>query len=300
MAHASSPPPALNWTIVGQGAIGLLSACRLKLANIPVSLWLREPAPLSITYAGRRLTFSPAIAPLHAVLVPVKSYAVVDAVTTLSPYLAPNAQLVISHNGMGTIEQIQPLLQPEQGLWFLITTHGALKQPNGVQHTGQGNSVLAALNPAALKQQDAVIQAMDIALGPVQRVDDITPFLWQKLAINAVINPLTAIHNCKNGALAAVEFTAQINTVLQEVCQLAAACGVALDFATMQQRVQQVIHNTAENFSSMQQDISHQRSSEIDAITGYIVQHATSKGIAVPANKQLLHQVQQLQIGYGR
>lgn len=300
MAQSTPAHSALNWAVVGQGAIGLLAASRLHLSGNNVALWLRQPASVRLNFNDTSLTFSPAKAPLNAVLVPVKSYAVLDAVSSLLPALTANAQIVLSHNGMGTIEQVLPLLQPEQGLWFLTTTHGALKQPDRVIHTGQGQSVLAALNPAALLHQETVVHAMDIALGPVQLVDDIQPYLWQKLAINAVINPLSAIHNCKNGSLSAKQFTQQIDTILREVCQVAAGCGVEMDFASTLQRVQFVMKNTAENFSSMQQDISHKRRSEIDAINGYIVHHATRLGIAVPANKQLLQQVQQLQADYGR
>jgi len=300
MAQVSPPQHELNWTIVGQGAIGLLSACRMQQAGVAVSLWLRQAATLRITFLDHSLSFQPASPPLNAVLIPVKSYAVIDAATMLLPYLTPDAQLVISHNGMGTIEQLRRLLKPTQGLWFLTTTHGALKQSQSVRHTGVGKSVMAALNAAALAQQQAVVNAMDIALGPVQLVEDIQPYLWQKLAINAVINPLTAIHHCKNGALAAAHFDTQINAILHEVCQVAQACGVALDFASTLQQVQQVIKNTAENFSSMQQDNSHKRRSEIDAISGYIVKQAADLGIAVPENKQLLQHVQQLQADYGR
>jgi 2-dehydropantoate 2-reductase len=300
VAQNTPTPPALSWSIVGQGAIGLLAASRLRHSGTAVSLWLRQPHPVCIRVAGHRLQFEPASAPLNAVLVPVKSYAVVDAITSLLPALAPDAQLVLSHNGMGTIEHILPLLQPNQGLWFLTTTHAALKQTDTVLHTGQGQSVLAALNSAALVRQAAVRQAMDAALGPIRLVDDIAPFLWQKLALNAVINPLTALHNCRNGTLAEPRFATEITAILQEVCQVAHACGIALNYSDVWARLQQVIAATAENFSSMQQDIQYQRRTEIDAINGFIVQQAAQAHIAVPHNKLLLQQILQRQHAYGR
>lgn len=295
MALGSSAQPALSWCVVGQGAIGLLAASQLKLAKQPIRLWLRQPAAIDITFNQHTLHFHSAIAPLNAVLVPVKSYSVVDALHSLLPALSADAQLVLSHNGMGTIEHVLPLLLPTQGLWFLTTTHGALKQGNNVLHTGQGDSVLAPLNAAAKTHLPQVQQAMNIALGPLVVVDNIQPFLWQKLAINAVINPLTALHNCRNGALADSRYQQHIDAILLEVCQVATACGYPLDFAQTQANVQRVIHNTALNFSSMQQDISHQRRSEIEAISGYIVQQAAQHNISVPHNRQLLQQILALQ-----
>lgn len=295
MAQNSPPQPTLNWAIVGQGAIGLLAASRLQLAGWPVQLWLRQPAPVDICFNQQPLHFACATAPITAVLIPVKSYAVLSAVQALLPVLTPDAQLVLSHNGMAATEHILPLLSPAQGLWFLTTTHGALKQGATVRHTGQGQSVLAPLNPAAKNQLLAVQQAMDIALGPVTLTDNILPFLWHKLAINAVINPLTALNNCSNGELAKEQYQPQISQILTEVCQVAAAAGYPLQYAQILEKVQQVIQSTAANFSSMQQDIAHRRRTEIDAINGYIVTQAALYNIDVPYNIELTQQVLQLQ-----
>lgn len=295
MAQNSPAQPALSWTVVGQGAIGLLAASRFKLAGWPVQLWLRQPAPVDICFNQQPLHFACATAPLSAVLIPVKSYAVLSAVQALLPVLTPDAQLVLSHNGMAATEHILPLLGPAQGLWFITTTHGALKQGAAVRHTGQGQSVLAPLNTAAKNQHLAVQQAMDIALGPVRLTDNILPFLWHKLAINAVINPLTALYNCNNGELAKAQYQPLISQILTEVCQVAEVAGYPLQYAQMLEKVQQVIQSTAANFSSMQQDIIHKRRTEIDAINGYIVTQAARYNIAVPFNTQLMQQVLQLQ-----
>lgn len=300
VAQNSPAQSALSWTVVGSGAIGLLAASRLQLAGYPVRLWLRQPATIGIQFQQQPLKFLPAAPPLNAVLVPVKSYALLEAVTTLLPHLSADAQLVLSHNGMGSIEQVLPLLAPQQGLWFLTTTHGALKRAHSILHTGLGQSVLAPLNSAAQAHSSAVTAAMDSALGPVTLTEDIQPFLWQKLAINAVINPLTALHNCNNGELAQPQYQQHISAILHEVCQVAAAAGYTLHYDLMLARIHGVIHSTAANFSSMQQDIVHQRRTEIDAINGYIVAQATRFNIAVPYNTQLQQQLLQLQQGYGR
>ncbi|GAB60505.1 ketopantoate reductase family protein [Rheinheimera nanhaiensis] len=293
MAPSSPAQRPLSWTVVGSGAIGSLAACRLKQAGYAVSLHLKQPRSHTIDFAGSQLHFPAATPPFTAVLIPVKSYAVIDAVQSLLPHLTSNAQLVLSHNGMGTLEHILPLLAPSQGLWFLTTTHGALKQQHSLLHTGQGQSVLSALNVAAKAYTPAVLPAMETALGPVTLVDDITPFLWQKLAINAAINPLTAIYNCRNGALLQAQFEPLLTAAITEVQQVAAACGVVMD-DSLQQKVLQVIAATAENFSSMQQDIANKRRTEIEAINGYVVQQAARFGIAVPHNNNMLAQVLRL------
>lgn len=299
MAHTTSPQPTLSWTVVGQGAIGLLAASRMTVSGKPVSLWLRQPMALNIDFIQPHQTqnihFLPASTPLTAILLPVKSHAVVAAVTQLLPHCSADAQLVLSHNGMGTIEQVLPMLGQKQGLWFLTTTHAALRRNNAVIHSGAGQSVLAPLNAGALPYLTQIQDAMNKALGPLLSVDDIWPYLWQKLAINAVINPLTAINNCRNGELAQPQFRAQIASITEEVCKVSAASGYPLPYPATLEKILQVISTTAQNFSSMQQDIVHQRRTEIDAITGYIARQATRFGIAVPHNHTLLQQVQKLE-----
>lgn len=51
--------------------------------------------------------------------------------------------------------------------------------------------------------------------------------------------------------------------------------------------VEQVIESTAENISSMLQDVRALRHTEIDYITGYLLKRARAHGIAVPENARL-------------
>lgn len=307
MAQHSPAQPPLTWHIAGKGAIGLLAACHLTDAGIPVQLLQRQPlTQYNVDFAGRHYRFNAATLhtlhkthpPIQTILVPVKSYDVVEAITGFQSKLSADAQLVLSHNGMGTIEQVLPLLQSTQGLWFLTTTHGALKQGQTLTHTGFGQSILSPLNSAAKTTRLAISSAMQTALGPLQLTENIWPFLWQKLAINAVINPLTALHNCKNGALADAVFSEQIQALLQEICQLAKLSGINMVFAEITQKVQQVIQSTSANYSSMRQDVAHQRRTENDAISGFIVRQGARFGLSLPHNKALYSQMQALEQRY--
>ncbi len=46
---------------------------------------------------------------------------------------------------------------------------------------------------------------------------NITQALWNKLAINCAINPLTAIHQCLNGKLAAESYRSILDSIIEEV-----------------------------------------------------------------------------------
>jgi 2-dehydropantoate 2-reductase len=58
--------------------------------------------------------------------------------------------------------------------------------------------------------------------------------------------------------------------------------------------VREVITGTADNHSSMLQDVQQGRPTEIDYITGYLLQVAAQYQVAAPLNNDLLEQVKNL------
>jgi len=279
----------LAWSVVGQGAIGLLAACRLHLHGNDVSLWLREPAPLSVNFSTLehqqyRCDFLPTTGPIQHSVVAVKAYAVASCLAQLKPYLSHHAQLIISHNGMPDLDSLRQFAEVDQGIWFLSTSHGALRKKGTIQHTGLGQSILSPLNQAAALETGVVVDAMQVALGPVTLTENIMPALWRKLAVNAVINPLTTLLNCRNGALADPHYARTIHRLVTEVCTLAELEGIALPFDTTLQHVYHVIQATANNYSSMHQDRAQSRPLELAAITGFILKTAAKHHLTMSEN----------------
>jgi 2-dehydropantoate 2-reductase len=113
--------------------------------------------------------------------------------------------------------------------------------------------------------------------------------LWQKLAVNCVINPLTALHRCPNGELNNdPERSSQVAALCREVREIACAAGMAAAVADLHQIVTQVISSTATNRSSMLQDVLAGRPTEIDYINGYLVKIADAQHLEASMNRRLL------------
>lgn len=281
------------WLVVGKGAIGLLAASRWQLCQQPVLLWQKQPKSLCYRFSSGSQDYAMMLqnaqsGPFDKVLVPLKAYDVVDAVKSLLPMLSDEAQIVLCHNGMGTLDAVQSLLGASQGLWFASTTHGAYK-PHALhlRHTGFGSTILAPCNQAARHCSWQLDQELSQAFSPLTLVDDITPYLWRKLAINAVINPLTALHNCRNGELNNAAFQLQIKNLLAEFVLVASACGQSFSQDELHRQLQQVQTSTAQNFSSMQQDVAQGRRTELGAITGYLLHQAALHQLQLPAHQAL-------------
>lgn len=288
--------------IVGQGAIALLAASQCALAGYPCYLQGRAAAsqtamPLDFRRGQQNFPLLLSLRPAHVskvavLLVCVKAYDAVAACRQWLPLLADDGCLVLCHNGMGTADAVTAMLGKSQQLWLASTTHGALKTgPHRLVHTGLGGTSMGPANLAA-KQAFAtpaatLIDAMQAALAPITLTPNIAELLWQKLLVNLVINPLTALHQCRNGELLAAEFQPRVAALINEAVQVAQVQGIAIDQVQASALVRQVMQRTAENYSSMQQDVAMHRRTELAAITGFLLKCAATQQLAVPTHQQL-------------
>lgn len=295
----------MNITILGPGAIGALYAYRLKQAGHSVSLWGRNttsPVELSV---DDRPPVSFANQDYHhlqrcdLLIVTLKAWQVEAALSSILSNLHQDAIILFLHNGMGTVDKLK---QPLHNRPVLLgtTTHGALRvASNQIRHTGHGQTLIGAWNDKGVQCQ-FLAEVLDHAIAPVKWHDSIETALWTKLIINCAINPLTAILNCQNGQLIQPEYRSQLSDVVREARQCARIQGIELDETTLLQTVITVAEATAENYSSMHQDIYNKRQSEIDFITGYVLDIAKKNQLAVPQNAALFQQIKDIEASWSQ
>ena len=292
-----------NILIVGDGAIGLLLSHFLSHKN-NVHVLTRKPTCNTRFYSrknapsdninARFINLSDlAQQPSYDVIIfTVKAFQVQDAFSQVKPYLAANSILVVSHNGMGNIEELIPQLNTQQALYFLTTSMAGFKSTQYiVQHTGEGQSVIGGCSKLAAKNPQFISPLLQ-AIPNLKVVNNIEQLRFEKLLVNVAINPLTALHNIKNGQLRAPVFSAMIMSLLYEGCRVANAKGLNIALADALNNAYTVMALTAENYSSMQQDIANNRPTEIMAICGYISEQGKRYNIKTPANNELLAKIQ--------
>ncbi|CSC22416.1 2-dehydropantoate 2-reductase [Vibrio cholerae] len=168
-----------------------------------------------------------------------------------------------------------------------------------MSHTGFGQTQVGPFNALGARC-DFIADVFNHALAPVTWNPEIQQALWRKLAVNCAINPLTAIHQCANGALVAPEFTPIITAILDEVTAVMQAEAISGEAEALRDGVYQVIQATAANLSSMHQDVFHRRPTEIDFITGYVVRKGEQHGIATPVNSALYQQIKTLEQSWSK
>lgn len=316
MTHAVNINRVVDIAILGAGAVGQLICHQLTTAGMGVALIGRDSIvsiqqTLSVTPLApandnqqktHALQYSVPILAANAldnirlVIVCVKAYQVLDALLPLLNQLPRQCHILLLHNGMGPHLALAPLIDAQaddRGLSLGTTSQGVLRQASWqIRQTGQGLTQFGHF--AGTELTEHYRNALLTAIPNSEWVDAIVPCLWQKLAVNAAINPLTALYQCPNGTLAEPDFSDMIKGILDELVTVATLEGVPLDKQLLHDRVYQVIRLTAGNFSSMHQDIAHQRRTEIDQINGYICERARAHGLSAPVNADLWARVKQL------
>lgn len=172
--------------------------------------------------------------------------------------------VIFLQNGMGHVDLLAAVHQP---VLLGVVDHGALKQDDRtVKHTGKGN-----ISIAAFSTNEKLLRKLVIGLNqsnfPVYMASDWSRLLTDKLIINAVINPITALFNMKNGEIINNQYIKGLARILCEE----AALVLELNVEEQWDRVQRIASNTKQNTSSMLMDLKKRRMTELEAITGYLI-----------------------------
>jgi 2-dehydropantoate 2-reductase len=289
------------WQIIGAGAIGCLWAANLKISGQEVHLITRKPAQSNALYYQdlqkhkHHFTISSSQKLLNSedpVLVCVKATQVKQAILTQRPYLGDNQIVILMHNGMGCAEQVQALLPNNPIICATTANASLLHSPFNIQQTGLGLTYLGAFNQP-IKLATSLTLSLNNALNNTFWIDDIKQKLWLKLIINSCINPLTAIHQIKNGELDAPNYQEQIVAICKEAVAIANTEGIFFQPQPLFTKINEVIKATGNNYSSMNRDIFYHRKTENDYINGYLLEKARQFHLTAPTIEALYRQIQE-------
>ncbi|ODC03761.1 hypothetical protein BFW38_09630 [Terasakiispira papahanaumokuakeensis] len=288
--------------ILGAGALGTLYACRLSRTGRPLTMLVRpdrlETLAAGIYYreaeqaSAKRIFMSIAdqVAPasIHHLILATKAQDAAAAIEAWRPALADQANVLMLQNGMGCQAEVAECLSPQQTLVAGSVTEGAyLEGPGHVVHAGVGETVLGHWSGPDIRAVAQWQSLLMVAGLEVSNVAEIRPILWHKLAVNAAINPLTALYECNNGGLASVDLKPKVEALNLETTALFKRLGIPLPAGGLQEMVENVIYATARNQSSMLQDVQAGRPTELRYITGALLRAAKALKVRLPQHEQV-------------
>ena len=218
-------------------------------------------------------------------LVFVKSTITDIAVKGNSSVLDKNTVVLTLQNGLGNIEKINEVVDKGQIIAGTSTNGASMIEPGKINHAGNGGTVIGELDGKISERIKDLKDLLDIPkLGPAKVSDNIMGVIWDKLIINAGINPLTAVSGLKNGEiLKHEESLALMEELVGEAIEVAKAQDIKLSFKDSE-KAKEVCKATAENTSSMLSDIKNNRKTEIMNINGAVSKIGKKYDIDTPVN----------------
>ena len=283
--------------IIGGGSIGLLFASYLSL-SFTVTVYTRtSQQALKINRDGiwlrrqQELIHCPVVAcPIgdwtgqeDLTLITVKQYQLNNVLTRLTDPGTSKGPLLFLQNGMGHLDALSQLQNKE--IFVGSVEHGAVKiNENTVSHNGVGVTKVAVFSGNSSCLQSFLSLMPDGF--PFAFEMNYFQMLLNKLIVNAMINPLTAILQVKNGQLIKnPEYFLIFKQLFAELVEI-------LNLENWQENWQQITNvcqNTAQNQSSMLKDLLNHQETEVEAILGYLLKEAQKNDCKAPLIRTLYH-----------
>lgn len=213
------------------------------------------------------------------------------AVRNALPMVDGHTMVLCLQNGLGNYDEIAKVI-PEEQIIIGNTAFGATPvAPGQVKHTGVGVTNMGSLK-APPEKVEQMAEALRTSGFEVNVHKNVMNAIWHKLLANVGINGMSALLETKNGFVDGNQYAHEAARMLvEEAIVVANACGCTLDHDEELKHVYEVSRMTDETISSMVQDVTHQRETEIQIITGAVCRFGREHNIPTPCNDLLLHLV---------
>jgi 2-dehydropantoate 2-reductase len=286
--------------VFGAGALGSLVGGLLTRKH-EVTMIAREPHVRAIEESGLVVSglveavFVPRaqvdirnVGSPDLIIVTVKAYDTQEALELIEPLVGGGTIVLSLQNGLNNASLLTA--KYPQNVVVGVTSMGATRVgPGRVFYAGQGPTMFGSAG-APPEMVQAVCAAFNCVGLDSEVSEDIAADVWLKAIVNASINPLTAIMRCKNGrVMQDQDLMAVAKAACREATEVARAMDVHLPADDPFEVVTSVLKRTAENKSSMLQDVERRNRTEIDEISGEIVLRGEGKGLRCPVNRTLWH-----------
>ena len=257
---------------------------------------------------------------IFSLIVSVKAPQTIGALRSVAHRLTQQSTILFLQNGMGIVDEVNEKVFPDEEArpTYIVgvVSHGLYSTRQfSVVHAGEGTMALGIMPRMPILKHERVERLGELfpSARYILRTMTRTPIFvavgfsptdllqqqLDKLAVNCIINPLTALMDCTNGKLlSSFNFVrimrlllAEISLVIKNLPELENVPNVKMRFDTarLEALVTSIATSTATNHSSMLQDVQQGKQSEIDYINGYIVKRGEAMGVHCVINYMIVH-----------
>ena len=290
--------------VLGAGAMGMLFGGYLSSGN---DVYLVEVNPERVDYInsngvrvrekdGSEKLFRPnavktteGLGQMDLVIVFVKAMYTVSALETNKCLIGPKTYLMTLQNGAGHESKLVQFADKDHVI-IGSTQHNSSIIDNGyVNHGGAGKTSIGLLNgnSSVLTSMAENFTACGLECAAS---NEVKKQIWTKLFTNTAASSLTAVLQMPLGYIYENEYA---HSLMVTLCKEAVSVANAEGFATFDENevikeVERVCMNAPMGYTSIYADIRDGRCTEVDTISGSVVEAGKRLGVNVPCHETIV------------
>lgn len=303
----------MNILVIGSGAVGIGLAASMLSQGANVSIFARGKTACEIQTNGIRRTglftnysFSKDEVNVYEdyskipkntidyVFIATKTTANDDISQKLSEnrdILKENSKIIIFQNGFGNDEPYLRFFDKKYVFSARVITGFTRPKKYISEVTVYTEPILIGSLQKEDPKELQIIADMITASGiKCELTDEIDKYLWAKMLYNCTLNPLGAVLDVNYGKLTENEYTLEImNNLIDEIFNVIKASSYSTLWNNSDEYkdifYSKLVPDTYNHYSSTHQDIQRKIKTEIDSLTGKVIQLGEKNNIDVSTNK---------------
>lgn len=284
--------------ILGAGAMGSLLGGQLALGGKDVTLLDVDQAHLDVinqrgltlefdkeTKNARLLAMKPTDlkTTVDLLVVLTKTYHTEDALQDASGAIGPGTQVLTIQNGLGNAERVASAVPMERVFIGMNIYNGAKQAPGRISSHGEGKIVIWSADGEERPVVHEIVAQLSSAGVNCSADANVQKAIWEKVCFNTAMNPVAGLTRSTVGGMADHGHEL-VMSIASESCAIARAAGFDVSEEAVRDTIKMAFETHRGHKSSMFQDLSAGRRTEIDAINGAMAAYAEKFSVPAPLN----------------
>ena len=296
--------------VIGAGAMGSIYGGHLSEHNDVIMVDTSQEVVNQINYRGIVLqekgenhTFRPeavtsaeGIGPVELIMLFVKSLYSDNALERNRNLIGPDTYVMTLQNGSGHEDILGKFVPEERIIIGTTNDNGVLLGPGYIRHSGSGETCFGLSagqeNPFLLQLK----KELDNCGFQATVSGDIRQMIWDKLFINVSLSVVTAILQVDMGFIAENEHAWKLaGRLIHEAVEVANRQGLGFDEEEIAREVRETSLKNPKGCTSIRADLRDGRRTEVDTISGAVVEAARRLGMDVPYHEMAVELVHSME-----
>jgi 2-dehydropantoate 2-reductase len=215
------------------------------------------------------------------IILTTKAYDSAKAIERIKRLLKKDTVVLILQNGLGNEEVVKRVAGDNAKILRGVTAMAAEFFESGKIRFCSGETIIEQNEVA-----EEIGEIFNKCMPKIRLFNDINMEVWNKLVVNCVVNPLSALFHVRNSEVVSGSLKTVRHIIVRECVEVGKAEGITFP-KDLEKEVDEKISNYT-NFSSMYQDVMKGKKTEIDFLNGKVVELGRKHSIPTPVNETLV------------